>query len=176
MLLAALDWDNEEVANFNRATEMYDPATDTWTILSKMPVCTVQGGASVLDGKVYVMVGLKNWSSLEKYKSVYVYDTGFRPGPTLIESTPADFILSQNYPNPFNPKTTISYQLDKPGMVNIVIYDLLGRKVSTLVDEMNIPGNHSVIWNAEGFASGMYFYRLNLGGSKVLTRKMLLLR
>jgi len=61
-------------------------------------------------------------------------------------------------------------------MVNLVIYDLLGRKVTILVDEVKTPGNYSVTWNADGFASGMYFCRVELGGSKVLTRKMLLLR
>ena len=63
------------------------------------------------------------------------------------------FRFPQNYPNPFNPTTTITYNLDQPGMVNLVIYDLLGRKVDTLVDEMKSPGYYAVKWNAEGFAS-----------------------
>ena len=89
---------------------------------------------------------------------------------------PETFVLSQNYPNPFNPKTTINYRLDQAGMVNLVIYDLLGRKVTTLVDEMKTPGSHEVSWNAEDYAGGMYFYRIELGGSKVLTQKMLLVK
>ncbi len=172
---ASLDWDNKDIATFPRVTEMYDPATDTWTTLANIPVCTNQGGACVLDGKIYVMVGVRDWT-LTYYKEVYVYDTGFRGGPTLIESTPTEFVLSQNYPNPFNPKTTINYRLYQPGMVNLVIYDLLGRNVATLVDEMKTPGSYAVTWNVEGHATGMYFYRLETGGSEVLTQKMMLVK
>ena len=104
----------------------------------------------------------------------------FYPRLTTLVSTNEDKILSfkldQNYPNPFNPSTTITYQLEQPGMVNLVIYDLLGRKMTTLVDETKVPGSYSVKWNAEGNASGVYFYRLELGGSKVLTQKMMLLK
>ena len=89
---------------------------------------------------------------------------------------PSAFSLSQNYPNPFNPRTTINYRLDQPGMVNLVIYDLLGRKVTTLVDEMKTPGSHAVTWDADGLASGVYFYRIEYGGSKVLKQKMMLVK
>jgi len=86
------------------------------------------------------------------------------------------FQLNQNYPNPFNPTTTITYRLNEPGMVNLVIYDLLGRKVTTLVDEMKSPGSYEATWNARDFASGVYFYRIELGGSKVVTQKMTLIK
>jgi len=61
-------------------------------------------------------------------------------------------------------------------MVNLVIYDLLGRKVETLVNEVKTPGSYGVTWNAEGFASGVYFYKIELGGTEVLTGKMLLIK
>jgi len=172
---ASLEWGVEDKDNYPRVTEMYDPATDTWTTLSDMPVSTVQGGACFHDGKIYVMTGKKAWSN-EVFKSAYVYDTGFGDTPTLVENEPTEFILSQNYPNPFNPSTTITYQMDQPGMVNLVIYNLLGRKVATLVDEVKTPGSHAVIWNAEGFASGVYFYRIELGERKVVTQKMMLVK
>ena len=98
---------------------------------------------------------------------------------TSVASTntqPTGFSLDCNYPNPFNPTTTINYQLGQAGMVNLVIYDLLGRKVTTLVDEMKTPGSYEVNWNAENYSSGMYFCRLNLGDSKVLTQKMMLVK
>ena len=98
--------------------------------------------------------------------------------PTSVENgeIPKTFVLSQNYPNPFNPKTTINFQLNQPGMVNLVIYDLLGSKVETLVDEMKTPGSHAAAWNARDFASGVYFYRIETGVSKVLTQKMMLVK
>ena len=85
-------------------------------------------------------------------------------------------MILSNYPNPFNPITTINYQLNQPGMVNLVIYDMLGRKIDTLVDEEKSPGSYAAIWNAEGHASGVYFYRIQAGDSKVLTQKMLLVK
>ena len=70
---------------------------------------------------------------------------------------------------------TINYRLDQAGMVNLVIYDLLGRKVATLVDGVKAPGNYSVRWNAQGYASGIYFYRIESGGL-ARTHKMMLVK
>jgi hypothetical protein len=72
---------------------------------------------------------------------------------------PRRFELYQNYPNPFNPSTTIKYDLPKESRVKIVVYDILGRKVATLVDEMKKAGSYQVIWDANRLASGVYFYR-----------------
>ena len=86
--------------------------------------------------------------------------------PTGIEPVgqlPASFYLSPNYPNPFNARTTIRYSLPDASPVTLDIYDLLGRKVQTLYNGPQPPGEHSLIWNADGFASGVYFYRLTAG-------------
>ena len=61
-------------------------------------------------------------------------------------------------------------------MVNLVIYDLLGRNVATLVNEMKTQGSHEVIWNASGFASGVYFCKIKAGDSRIITQKMLLMK
>lgn len=92
-----------------------------------------------------------------------------------IATTPPAFRLQQNYPNPFNPETRISYSVRRAGDVSLVIYDVLGREVSRLVDENKQPGKYSVAWNAEGMPSGMYFYKL-VAGEFVETRKMVLMR
>ncbi|MFC1508902.1 kelch repeat-containing protein [Candidatus Omnitrophota bacterium] len=122
--------------------------------------------------------GMGYYTISEEYqRSAHLY---FYPSLTTVVATNEDKILSfklnPNYPNPFNPSTTITYQLEQSGMVNLVIYDLLGRKMTTLVDEAKAPGSYSVKWNADGYASGVYFYRLELGGSKVLTQKMMLVK
>ncbi len=70
------------------------------------------------------------------------------------------FELLQNYPNPFNPTTTISYEVQNPGKVKIEVYNMLGRHIETLVDEMKIPGRFTVQWDASSQVSGTYFYRL----------------
>ncbi len=137
---------------------------------------TARGVHSVVtvNGKIYAPGG-GGISASDAYAEFYVYDPGELP--TLVDDMiPVGFELVQNYPNPFNPATTIDYRLDQAGMFNLVIYDLLGQKVATLVDEVRIPGNYTVRWNAQGIASGVYICRVEIGGSKVLTRKMLLLR
>ncbi len=72
-----------------------------------------------------------------------------------------DFILQQNYPNPFNPSTTISFEIAEPGYVSLNIYNLLGQEVAGLIHRKMNAGRYSVIWNAERFAGGIYFYRLD---------------
>jgi len=88
---------------------------------------------------------------------------------------PAMLILLKNYPNPFNVTTKISYNLPQPGMVTLDIYNILGRKVETLYNGAQAAGLHSVIWNADGFTSGVYFYKLQ-AGNYLETKKMLLLK
>lgn len=85
------------------------------------------------------------------------------------------FELEQNYPNPFNPSTQIDYQLPQSGFVSLVVYDLLGREITTLVSEENKPGKHSLQWNASQLASGVYYLKLQCGNN-VLTEKMLLMK
>jgi hypothetical protein len=85
------------------------------------------------------------------------------------------FSMQQNYPNPFNPKTTISFSLPSRGHVSVKIFDLLGKEISTLLDDIRDPGDHSVDWDASSFASGVYFYRMQ-AGNFVQTKKMVLLK
>jgi len=73
---------------------------------------------------------------------------------------PEKYSLSQNYPNPFNPVTRIKYDIPKQGFVTMKIYDVLGREVRTLVNEVKQAGNYSVEFNASELSSGVYFYRL----------------
>jgi parallel beta-helix repeat protein len=88
---------------------------------------------------------------------------------------PVSFSLSQNYPNPFNAQTTIQYLLSEPSVVIIEIYDILGRRAATFVQEKQQAGRHSVVWDAGGYSSGMYFYRIQAGEYSE-TKKMLLLK
>lgn len=73
---------------------------------------------------------------------------------------PTEFRLERNYPNPFNPSTTIVFAIPTPSTVKLVIYDLLGREVTLLVDEEMQPGEYKATFNGTGFPSGIYFYRL----------------
>jgi len=90
------------------------------------------------------------------------------------------YSLSSNYPNPFNPSTTINYSIATPGEVNIVIYDMMGRHVRTLVSDFATPGSYDVVWdsrNDEGMSvsAGMYLYEMT-SGDFVEVNKMLLVK
>jgi hypothetical protein len=88
---------------------------------------------------------------------------------------PTAFRLDQNYPNPFNPTTVVGYQLPAVSKVRLVVYDLLGHEVSTLVNEVKQPGTYSVQFNASFLSSGVYFYRLH-AGDYVATKRLVLVR
>jgi hypothetical protein len=90
---------------------------------------------------------------------------------------PKKFELSQNYPNPFNPSTVISYQLSAPSKVTLKVYDLLGREVAVLVNEVQQPGNYNSQFSIVNYqlSSGVYFYRLQTDNFSA-TKKMMLIK
>ncbi len=88
---------------------------------------------------------------------------------------PINYSLSQNYPNPFNPTTTIKYQIPELSFVTLKVYDVLGKEVTTLVNEEKPAGEYEVKFNATGLPSGIYFYRLH-AGNYVETKKMVLMK
>ena len=93
----------------------------------------------------------------------------------LSQNIPTKFSLSQNFPNPFNPKTVIRYSLSSNSEVALKVYDILGREISTLVNENKQAGNYITEWNGEQFPSGIYFYKLQAGNFSE-TRKFVLLK
>jgi hypothetical protein len=115
---------------------------------------------------------------------IYVSDTYsfqiFHFNPTGIkedehEALPEEFTVHQNYPNPFNSGTVIQYDLTEESFVTIDIFDMLGRKVETLVDSRQAAGHHQVTWNAGNASSGIYFYNVKDGKSNE-TKRMNLVR
>ncbi len=88
---------------------------------------------------------------------------------------PDEFTLHQNYPNPFNPGTTIRYSLPKATQVTLNIYDMLGRRVATVVDDFHNAGSHQRYFDASHLSSGMYFYRIE-AGEFVEVKKMMYVR
>jgi hypothetical protein len=90
-------------------------------------------------------------------------------------NVPSAYNLSQNYPNPFNPVTKISYTLPKAGNVKLVVFDVLGREITTLVNDVKTAGTHVVSFDASSLSSGVYFYRIN-AGDFTSTKKMMLVK
>lgn len=86
-----------------------------------------------------------------------------------------DFVVKQNYPNPFNPSTKISWQQPEQGLTRLAIFDILGNEVAVLVNETTPAGTNEAVFNAAGFSSGVYFYKLQ-SGSFSEVKKMMLIR
>ncbi len=89
---------------------------------------------------------------------------------------PKEFGLSQNYPNPFNPSTTINYAVPKASDISIDVYNILGKKVTSLVNQRKTAGNHTIQFQASNLASGVYFYVLKADGKVIKSQKMLLIK
>jgi hypothetical protein len=87
---------------------------------------------------------------------------------------PDRFVLFEPYPNPFNPSVTITYSIPHSSPARLAVYDLLGREVKILTDEFTVAGAHSVVWNADGFASGVYMVRLQTGGFVAIAKLVLM--
>jgi plastocyanin len=96
--------------------------------------------------------------------------TGINDQPSSI---PARFEMAQNYPNPFNAQTAIEYSLPQDSRVRIVIYNLLGQNIETLIDGSQPAGTHTAVWDASEVPTGVYFYKIE-AGEFTQTRKMLL--
>lgn len=86
-----------------------------------------------------------------------------------------EFTLSQNYPNPFNPSSSINYGIAKRSLVELIVYDILGREISTLVDEVKQPGFYKVTFDGSSLSSGVYFYQL-IANDFIDTKKMVLIK
>jgi len=119
--------------------------------------------------------GTTNWTSTVHYCIINGIEYGNPVSINMNQNIPGAFILHQNYPNPFNPTTTIKYQIPEISFVTIIVYDVLGSEVATLVNEEKPVGNYEVEFNAASLPSGIYFYRLQ-AGSFVETKKMVLMK
>ena len=89
-------------------------------------------------------------------------------------SIPTDYKLEQNFPNPFNPVTEITYIIPQPVHVTLKIYNINGKEVETMVDSKKREGEYTVRWNASGFSSGLYLYKMTVGGYTHVKRMLYL--
>ncbi len=119
-----------------------------------------------LRGKLFYRLKQIDHDGIFKYSQTIEVD---------INSVPVKYYLSQNYPNPFNPSTTVAFDLPMDGFVSIKVFDMLGREITTLVNEERSAGSYSVAWNATHFASGLYVVRMT-AGNFTKTIKMALMK
>lgn len=103
------------------------------------------------------------------------FDAVFAEENSTENNTPYSYSLTQNYPNPFNPSTMIQYTIADAQKVELKVFDILGREVQTLVNDIQNPGSYNVMFNAQNLSSGVYFYRLTAGSFSDI-RKMTLVK
>lgn len=129
-------------------------------------------GVALRNGSVGVVVG-----EIGSAANGALYFTAMNGGYVGITQTgseiPENYSVSQNYPNPFNPTTKINFALPKQGLVTIKVYDLLGKKVETLVNEVKSAGKYTVDFNGSKLSSGVYFYRIQANDFVDVKRMML---
>jgi len=126
-----------------------------------------------ISGNVYVTgVSYDSLTGLDFATIKYSQSTGISQTSSII---PEHFSLSQNYPNPFNPVTNLEFGISDWGFVSLKVYDILGKEVSTLVNEKLSPGNYKVEFDGSGLPSGVYFYRIT-AGEFTDTKRMLLVK
>jgi hypothetical protein len=145
----------------------------TTTFLSKSPV-TLNPGDSTTVWLVYAVGDRKD----SIYKYIAAAETKYQMLTSVEDNEklfPTSFTLNQNYPNPFNPTTYIKYGLSKNQHVTLKIFNMLGKEVTTLVDEVKPAGYHQVQFHAANLPSGIYFYKIT-AGSFVETKKMILIK
>jgi N-acetylneuraminic acid mutarotase len=165
----------------NLATvEAYDPVTDTWTQREDLPTPRGQLSASTVNEQMYVVGGFGQAPTYPVIAEVLVYNPPVIAVWEEFSEPPNVFTLKQNYPNPFNPITTISYDLHEQSHVTIIIFNLLGREIKTLVNQTQEAGFKSVQWDArddEGnrMSGGVYLYSIKAGNYQK-TKKMVLLK
>jgi uncharacterized delta-60 repeat protein len=135
------------------------------------------------DGKILV----SGYASNGQNTDIFVLRLRADNSTSVIIEHPEEFNLFQNYPNPFNSTTTIKYDLPETlqsptgfgTSVTLIVYDILGRKIKTLVDEVKLPGSYEVKFDASDLSGGVYLYRMiaeSASNSYINTRKMILLK
>ena len=150
-----------------------DGGTSWSDLTDELPGSTSFGSMFFTDDTTGYLVGprgkiIKTTTGGEKK----IVTTAIKVEDTFV---PSAYKLYQNYPNPFNPATTIRFDVPEESKVVLKVYDILGREVATLVNEVKHAGNYKISFNASDFASSVYFFRLQ-AGSFTNTKKMILLR
>lgn len=128
---------------------------DSWLLINS-GLTTPQIMSFGISSDGYVYAGSTGSGMFRSAKSTTAYD------PASLE-LPMRFSLDQNFPNPFNPRTRIRYSIPTKSNVEFTIYNLLGQRITTLMNEIKEPGSYEVEWNADGLSSGIYFCRMQAG-------------
>lgn len=168
----------------------YSKNGSNWTKYSDQPVLQ-KGSIPSWDDDFVMRASVMKFAATDSLKMWYsgadngpndhvgyataLFDTSFLGISDLHENFPNRYVLHQNYPNPFNPLTTIEFSIPKTEQVNLKVYNILGQEVAILVSDKLTLGNYTYSWDASGFASGVYLYKLE-AGSFIQIHKVILIK
>jgi subtilisin family serine protease len=156
-LLVEICYDNSAYTQYSTVNST-SASGKTWGYYTDNSTgCTMTGGAAQTN-RPNTCFTLTNVSGTENISNII----------------PKEYSLKQNYPNPFNPVTKINFEIPKQGFVSLKIYDVLGREVKSLVNEIKAPGTYSVDFNGTELSSGVYFYRMESNGFTDIKKMMLI--
>ena len=164
---------------FLTLTGTYDSSlAGTVQELSALEDCDTDGDPACSSSETRMILSSSAAGAIESSFTSYWWTIG--DGSLDNGEQPMEFALSANYPNPFNPTTTIDYSIATAGDVSIIVYDMMGREVKSLVADFATPGTYSIVWDAtnnEGLSvsAGMYVYKM-ISGNFVEVNKMLLVK
>jgi cyanophycinase len=161
--MAVFGSQNKSVKSFGSMPPIYVDASKTSWVDSS----TFIGNGGIGPRQVVAMNNFRyNITTYDNY-AYYIEQGKFESSASIDDKSdfihPGDFVLYQNYPNPFNPTTSIQYAMSSRQFVSLIIYDMLGNQIKTIVNEEKSPGNYAVMFDASQLSSGIYFYRLTVG-------------
>lgn len=163
-------WDGQ--LNIFQDAYMLDLSTLVWKQLEDMPFPLTRSAAAWTDWGCILFGGLLENDSLSNATLVYKLNT---TGVQEREIKHPNISLSNNYPNPFNPTTQIDFTLTQAGHAEIILYNVLGNQIKTLVNDDFQAGTHTIHLNMMSYPTGIYFYQLKTNGN-ILTRKLMYLQ
>jgi len=173
--VAGSSYDSASLSDF--VTIQYNPeGTQQWVqVYNGLRDSTDQAFSIAVDNEYNVFVtgtsvGVGSLNDIVTIK--YSQVIGLVPISNIV---PEKFFLQQNYPNPFNPQTNINFELPVSGEVDLIVYDMLGRKIETLVSQVLNAGTYKVEWDASKYSSGVYYYTISTERFNE-TKKMILIR
>ena len=159
-----LIYKNTAMLSFNQALSVFVPNGKTFSLRIN-PYALQNGNAGTPTFGIHNNVKICGTTS-----SITSIDEG-KTGNII----PKSYQLEQNFPNPFNPSSVFQYDIPKTSFVKITVYDIIGREIRTLVNEMKSPGEYTVVFDARNLASGIYLYRMQ-AGDFVQTKKLILMK
>ncbi len=178
----------EEDAKYFRIGYATSPDGKIWSKFEHSPVLDI-GAAGSWDSLGVVASAAMYDTTLKIYKMWYGGLDGSNGRTGYATSDPVSnlhyesakiisqyFELHQNYPNPFNPNTIITFTISISKDIKLAVYDILGNEVTVLLDGFKNKGTYSVPFSADDLSSGIYFYTLQIGGKKIISKKMLLVK